>query len=91
MGRFRGNYRIEQEENRELKKSLAELECEEAIIKDKKDFGRVRNSLMKVLRAKYGYDIANRALSRVNKRLEEGYFRTKESNRTESLFRDSRI
>jgi hypothetical protein len=74
MGLFKRNYEIEQEENRELKKSMAELECEEAIIKDKREFGRVRNILMKVLRARYGYDIENRALSRVNKRFQEGYF-----------------
>lgn len=71
---------IEQEENRELKNSLAELECEEAIINDKKEFGRVRNSMMKVLRAKHGNDIANRALSRVNKRKSEGYLRMNNTN-----------
>jgi len=63
-----------QEENGELKNSLAELECEEVIIKDKERYGRVRNSVMKVLRAKNGNDVANRALSRVNKRLQENYF-----------------
>ena len=74
MGLFRRNYGMEQEEDGELKKSLAELECEEAIIDDKREFGRVRNSMMKVLRAKYGNNIANRTLSRVNKRITEGYF-----------------
>ena len=74
MGLFSQNNGTIQEENRELKKSLGELECEEAIIKDKEQFGRVRNSLMKVLRAKYSQDIANRTLSRVNKRIQEGYF-----------------
>ena len=67
MGLFRRNYNINEEENGELKKSLAELECEEAIINDKRDYGRVRSSMMRVLRAKYGDTIANRALSRVNK------------------------
>lgn len=57
----------------ELKKSLAELECEEAIIKDKEEFGRVRNSMMRVLRAKHSDEIANRTLNRVNKRIQEGY------------------
>jgi len=57
-----------------LRQSLAELECEEAIIGDKKEYGRVRKSMMNVLRAKYGDGMANRALSRVNKRLQEGYF-----------------
>lgn len=61
--------------NGESEKYVAELECEEAIIKDKEQFGRVRNSLMKVLRAKYSQDIANRTLSRVNKRIQEGYFK----------------
>ena len=75
MGIFRRNHDIKEEENGELKKSLAELECEEAIINDKKDYGRVRNSMMRVLRARYGYDSANRALSRVNKRFQEGYFK----------------
>jgi len=56
-----------------LKQSLAELECEEAIIEDKERFGRVRKSMMNVLRAKYSDEIANRALSRVNKRFQRNY------------------
>ena len=76
MGLFKQNSETIQEENRELKKSLAELECEEAIIKDKEQFGRARNSLMKVLRAKYGDEIANRTLNRVNKRIQEGYLKS---------------
>ena len=81
MGWFTRNDETNQEEDgeyenmsRELKENLGELECEEAIINDKKEFGRVRNSMMKVLRAKHGDDLANRALSRVNKRLQENYF-----------------
>ena len=58
----------------ELKQKLGDLECEEAIIKEKKRFGRVRNSMMNYLRAKHGTGIADRALFRVNKRLQEGYF-----------------
>jgi hypothetical protein len=73
MGVFKPNSETIQEENRELKKGLAELECEEAIIKDKEQFGRVRNSMMKVLRAKHSDEIANRTLNRVNKRIQEGY------------------
>ena len=46
----------------------ANLITEEAIIKDKERFGRVRNSLMKYLRAKYGNSVADRALWRVNRR-----------------------
>ena len=50
----------------------AELECEDAIMKDKQRFGRVRTSLMKHLRAKHGDIVANRALSRINKRASQG-------------------
>ena len=49
-----------------------ELECEDAIMQDKQRFGRVRTSLMKHLRAKYGDMNANRALSRINKRASQG-------------------
>ena len=59
--------------SRLLKQNLGELECEEEIMQDKEDFGRVRTNMMKVLRAKYGDDVANRALSRINKRIQEGY------------------
>ena len=82
MGWFTPNDETEQEENGEygmmsakLKQNLGELECEEAIIKDKERFGRVRMSMMNMLRAKHGDDIANRALSRVNKRLQKNYLR----------------
>jgi len=81
MGLFWGNDETEQEEDgelenmsREIKQKLGNLECEEAIIKDKERFGRVRASLMEYLRAKNGNKSANRALSRVNKRLQEHYF-----------------
>ena len=81
MRRFWHNNTTIQEEDGELenmstkmKQSLAELECEEAIIGDKKEYGRVRKSMMNVLRAKYSDEIANRALSRVNKRLQGNYF-----------------
>ncbi len=82
MGWFTQNNGIEQEESGELenmsgkmKQKLGDLECEEAILKDKERFGRVRASLMEYLRAKNGNKSANRALSRVNKRLQENYFR----------------
>ncbi len=81
MGWFTQNNGIEQEESGELgnmseemKQKLGNLECEEAILKDKERFGRVRTSMMEYLRAKNGNDTANRALSRVNKRLQEHYF-----------------
>ena len=54
-----------------------ELESEEAIMNDKERFGRVRTILMKQLRAKYGNEIANRALYRINKRISEGSLRVK--------------
>jgi len=82
MRKFWQNNTIIQEEDGEtetmstkMRQSLAELECEEAIIEDKERFGRARKSMMNVLRAKYGDEIANRALSRVNKRLQGNYFK----------------
>ena len=54
-----------------------DLESEEAIMNDKERFGRVRTILMKQLRAKYGNDIADRALYRINKRISEGSLRVK--------------
>ncbi len=80
MRKFWQNNDTNQEDNGELenyskkiKQSLAELECEESIIGDKKEFGRVRKSLMNMLRAKHGDEVANRALSRVNKRMQKGH------------------
>jgi len=65
-----------------------ELESEDAIMIDKERFGRVRTILMKQLRAKYGDDIANRALYRINKRISEDSLRVKLNlgiiNRSES-------
>ena len=66
----------------------AELESEDAIMNDKERFGRVRTTLMKQLRTKYGDDIANRALCRINKRISEDSLRVKLNlgiiNRSES-------
>jgi hypothetical protein len=73
MRLFRNNSETIQDKNGELKKSLAELECEEAIINDKKEFGRVRTTMMKFLRAKHSQEIANRVLNRINKRIQERY------------------
>jgi len=80
MRKFWHNYETNQEEDGELeihstklRQSLAELECEEAIIGDKKEYGRVRKSMMNVLRAKYTDEIANRTLNRVNKRMQKGH------------------
>ena len=84
MGLFWGNDDTQQEEDGELRnmtiemrQKLGDLECEEAILKDKERFGRVRTSLMQYLRAKHDRNCADRALSRVNKRLQENYFSSK--------------
>jgi len=61
------------------KKILFELECEDAIILDKQRFGRVRTSMMKHLRTEHGDEIANRVLSRINKRASNGSSEMKES------------
>ena len=55
---------------------MGDLECENIIITEKKEHGRVRNSVMRDLRTKHGREVADRALARVNKRLSEGYFKT---------------
>jgi hypothetical protein len=61
------------------KKALDELACEDAIILDKQRFGRVRTSMMKHLRSEHGEEIANRVLSRINKRASNGSSEMKES------------
>ena len=61
------------------KKALDELTCEDAIILDKQRFGRVRTSMMKHLRTEHGEEIANRVLSRINKRASNGSSEMKES------------
>ena len=58
--------------------SDGEIESEEVIMNEKERFGRVRTSMMKHLRSKYGEDIANRALSRINKRVSQGSLRVKD-------------
>jgi len=80
MRKFWHNYETNQEDDGEtenistkMKQSLAELECEEAIIEDKERFGRVRKSMMNVLRAQHGNEIADRTLNRVNKRMQKGH------------------
>lgn len=61
------------------KQAVAELACEDAIISDKQRFGRVRTSMMKHLRSEYGEEIANRVLSRINKRASTGSYKMKDS------------
>jgi len=69
------------------KETLSELTCEDAIISDKQRFGRVRNSMMKHLRSEHGEKIANRVLSRINKRASNGSLEMRESlNKTEFDF-----
>jgi len=70
-----GTYTKEKEIEHML--SNGDLESEDAIMNDKERFGRVRTILMKQLRAKYGEDIANRALYRINKRISEDSLRIK--------------
>ena len=68
-------------------KISSELACEDAIILDKQRFGRVRNSMMKHLRSEHGEKIANRVLSRINKRASNGSLEMRESlSKTEFNF-----
>ena len=80
MRKFWHDYETNQDEDGEIenmstkmRQSLAELECEEAIMGDKKELVRVRKSMMNVLRAQHGDEIANRTLNRVNKRMQKGH------------------
>lgn len=57
---------------------IPELECEEAIMRDKQRFGRVRTSLMRYLRSEYGKNTADRVLARINKRASNGSLRMKD-------------
>ena len=62
--------------------SNGELECEDAIMKDKERFGRARTSLMRNLREKYGKETADKSLARINKRISEDSLRIKYHLRT---------
>ena len=66
--------------------ALGELACEDAIILDKQRFGRVRTSMIKHLRTKHGVKIANRVLSRINKRDSTSSHLMKESSKSEFDF-----
>lgn len=63
------NRTFQGEINPKLSECQADLECEEAIINDKEHFGRVSTIQMRYLREKYGREIANRTLSRIQKRV----------------------
>lgn len=59
------NYNKKQEK---LSKLQQELDCEQAIINEKETFGRVRTTMLKYLRTKYGQELTDRAQWRINKR-----------------------
>ena len=65
--------------SKEIKESHngGDLECEEAIMRDKERFGRARTGLMKQLRLQYGEKVADRALLRINKRVSQNSLRIK--------------
>jgi len=69
-----GKQQEDETKHTQFDKETAEFEAEERIIHDKREFGRVRASLMKHLEAKYGNEIAYRVLRRVNSRITRGYF-----------------
>ena len=63
------NYeRINNQKQEKLNKIQQELDCEQAIINEKETFGRVRTTMMKYLRTKYGQELTNRIQWRINKR-----------------------
>jgi hypothetical protein len=72
LNKFRKN--TEEETIQDKKR---ELECEEEIIAEKRRFGRVRNPFMEYMREKYGRDLTDRTLGRINKRISKGYFKQK--------------
>ena len=59
---------FDDETKQKLREYQADLECEEAIIKDKERYGRVSTIRMRYLREKYGHTMADRALARAQKR-----------------------
>ncbi len=59
----------------EKQDSEGELDCEEVIMNEKERFGRVRTSMMRNLRKQHGDLVADRALSRINKRFSEDSLR----------------
>ena len=73
MRRFWNNTREEENLEEDTRTIDGNLECEEQIIEDIERFGRVRTSLMKSLRQKFGDRTADRAMWRVRKRKTKGY------------------
>lgn len=45
-----------------------ELDCEELLTNEKRQFGRIRTTTLKYLRTKYGKELTNRVQWRINKR-----------------------
>lgn len=76
------NIEEENEENQEklnkkqekLSKMKDEIECENTILEEKQRFGRVRTSVMRYMREKYGYTVANRVMWRIDKRIKNHSF-----------------
>ena len=86
MRKFWDNSREEENSEEETRTIDGNLECEEQIIEDIERFGRVRTSLMRNLRQKFGNDTANRAMWRVRKRKTNGYLQENSwSNHSNSL------
>lgn len=56
------------EKQARLTKIQQELDCEQSIINEKETFGRLRASMMRYLRTKYGQELTNRIQWRINKR-----------------------
>lgn len=56
-----------------------------ALTEEKLRYGRIRKSMMTVLKETYGEKTANRAKWRVNARLQNGYFNGKKINESISF------
>jgi len=70
---------LENSSSKEIKESNngGDLECEDAIMRDKERFGRALTGLMKQLRLQYGQEVADRALLRINKRVSQNSMKIK--------------
>jgi len=80
MRKFWNNTREEESLEEDTRVIDGALDCEEQIIEDIERFGRVRTSLMKSLRKRFGNSTANRALWRVRKRKTNGYLQENDWN-----------
>jgi len=50
------------------------FECEEVMLKEYEKFGNIRTDLIESLKSKYGPEIVNKTLGRINKRKLQGSF-----------------